>query len=280
MVHHTRIKKVFLYTVLGFVTLIALFPVLWALSASLRSDAELYKYALPFTINTLIPVEFTLDSYVRIFTEFDFLKPILNTLLLIVIIIPLSCIINSIAALSFATFDFRFKKLIFAFFMVSFMIPFESIAMPLYNVVNRFGWVNTRAAMIIPSIASGLVLFLFTQFFRDIPPSLIEAARIDGASWITVYRKIIMPSSIPVTITAGLMVFMDQWNAYLWPLLVARDKEIRTIQIALSAFKMERVTLWSCLYPGSFISALIPLFLFLPFQKYFVQGVLSSGVKG
>ncbi len=274
------VTKILLYLVLCVIAIAALFPLLWAISASLRTDTELYKYTTPLSINTFIPVKFTLESYITIFKDFNFLKPILNTIWLIAIIVPASCIVNSIAAFSFATFNFKFKSAIFSLFIVSFMVPFESIAIPLYNVVNKFGWVDTRLAMIVPGIASGLVLFLFTQFFKDIPPSLIEAARIDGASWLTVYGKIIMPSSIPVTITAGLMIFMDQWNAYLWPLLVARDKEIRTIQIALSSFKLERGTLWSCLYAGSIISALIPIALFLPFQKYFVQGVLSSGVKG
>lgn len=160
------------------------------------------------------------------------------------------------------------------------MIPFESIAMPLYNVVNRFGWIDRMYGLIIPGIADGLVLFLFNQFFRDIPNSLLEAARIDGAGWITVFVRIIIPLSIPVFVTAGLMIFMTQWNSYLWPLLVARSRDIQTIQIALGQFRGEQFTLWSCIYAGSIISALIPLFLFLPFQKNFVQGIISSGVKG
>lgn len=274
------VKSTLLYVALILISVVTLFPFLWALSGSLRSDSELFKYALPFSIHTMIPVEPTFASYIEIFTKFNFLKPILNTFLLVVILVPVGCLINSIAAFSFATFKFKGKAVLYSIFLVSFMIPFESIAMPLYNVVDGFGWVNTRMAMIVPSIASGLLLFLFVQFFKDIPPALIEAARIDGASWPTLFLRIILPSSIPVFVTAGLMIFMDQWNSYLWPLLVARDQEIRTIQIALSSFKMERSTLWSCMYAGSVISAFIPLFLFLPFQKYFVQGITSSGIKG
>ncbi|MDR1418910.1 MAG: carbohydrate ABC transporter permease [Treponema sp.] len=202
------------------------------------------------------------------------------TLAVTVITIFFGCIVNGIAAFSFATFKFRFKNIIYAIVLLSFMIPFEAIAMPLYNVVNQFQWVDTLHGIIIPSIADGLVLFLFTQFFRDIPASLVEAARVDGASWMTVYIRIIMPSSIPVFVTAGLMTFMNQWNSYMWPLLIARRRSIQMIQIALSSFRGERNTLWACLYAGSIISALIPLFLFLPFQKYFVQGIISSGVKG
>ena len=275
-----RWATVLLYLVLVMIALVTLFPLLWAISGSLRTDKELFAYTVPFSIHTLVPVEPTFASYTALFTDFHFEIPILNTLIVILIMIPAGCIINSIAAFSFATFDFRFKGILYAIVLASFMIPFESIAMPLYNVVDSMGMVDTRAGFILPSIASGLVLFLFTQFFKDIPPSLMEAARIDGANLSQIFVRIVMPCSVSVFITAGLMIFMDQWNAYLWPLLVARSRSIQTIQIALGSFKMERQTLWSAMYAGTIVSALIPLSLFLPFQKYFVQGITSSGVKG
>jgi ABC-type glycerol-3-phosphate transport system permease component len=269
-----------IYAALIIIAIITVFPLLWGLASSLRPDEELFRYIMPFSVKTFIPQQLTFNSYIRLFTEFNFARPILVTLAVTVITIFFGCIINGIAAFSFATFNFKFKKIIYTIVLLSFMIPFEAIAMPLYNVVNQFGWVDTLHGIIIPSIADGLVLFLFTQFFRDIPVSLIEAARVDGASWGTVYLKIIVPSSVPVFVTAGLMTFMNQWNAYLWPLLVARSRNIQLIQIAISSFRGERTTLWACLYAGSIISALIPLFLFLPFQKNFVQGIISSGVKG
>ena len=274
------IKNVAIYFGLACVVLVTLFPLLWGISASFRNDSELYKYALPFSIHTLLPVNFTAEAYVKIFTDFNFLQPILNTLFVTVVSIFLGCIVNSVAAFAFAAFDFRFKKILFGIILLSFMIPFEAIALPLYSIADKFGLVNSRMGIILPGIASGLVLFLFVQFFKEIPGSLVEAARVDGAALPAIFFKIIIPLSVPVFITAGLMIFMDQWNSYLWPLLIARTREIRTIQISLSSFQQERSTLWSCLYAGSMISALIPLFLFLPFQKYFVQGITSSGVKG
>jgi ABC-type glycerol-3-phosphate transport system permease component len=259
---------------------VAVFPLLFGVASSLRADEEIYKYAIPFSIKTIIPQNVTLVNYIAIFRDYNFLRPIMNTVIVTLVTIFFSCFVNGVAAFAFATFDFKFKKIIYTIVLLSFMIPFESIAMPLYNVVNRFGWVDTFHGIIIPSIADGLVLFLFTQFFRDIPPSLIEAARVDGANWTTVFFRIIIPSSVPVFITASLMVFMHQWNAYLWPLLIARSKSIRLIQIALSDFRTEYWTLWGCIYAGTIVSAFIPLLLFLPFQKYFVQGIISSGVKG
>jgi multiple sugar transport system permease protein len=273
-------QKAVIYIVLVLMAFCTLFPLLYGIACSLRSDQEIFKYALPFSLHTLIPVDWTFQSYIDLFAKFHFEKPFLNTLIMVAVSIPLGCLINSIAAFSFATFQFKGKGILFGLVLVSFMIPFDVIAMPLYNIVDGFNWVDTWPGLIAPTLASGLVLFLFTQFFKDIPPSLIEAARVDGAGWPTIFVKIILPSSIPVFVTAGLMIFMDQWNAYLWPLLVARSQDIRPLQIALASFKMERSTLWSCMYAGTIFSAIIPLGLFLPFQKYFVQGITSSGIKG
>ncbi|MEY8278377.1 carbohydrate ABC transporter permease [Blautia marasmi] len=269
-----------LYICLMLIAVLTLFPLFWGISASLRDDTELYAYVMPFTIHTLIPVEFTFKSYIELFTKYGFMKPVLNTVFVTGISIFFGCILNSVAAFAFAMFDFKFKKPIFTLVLLSFMIPFEAIALPLYQVADKMKMVDTYQGMILPSIASGLVLFLFVQFFKDIPADLLDAARVDGAHIGKIYTRILMPLSKPIFITAGLMIFMDQWNSYLWPLLIARSKEIRTIQIALTQFNTEHSTAWSALYAGSMFSALIPLLLFLPLQKYFVQGITSSGVKG
>ena len=280
MFKYKALKTTLTYFMLCFVALIALFPLLWGIASSLRTDHELFRYVIPFSSRTLIPQEPTFASYIALFVDFNFARPIVNTLIVCALSIFFACLVNSVAAFSFATFNFRFKGILFATVLVSFMIPFEAIALPLFSVVDSFGWVNTRQGIIFPGIASGLVLFLFTQFFKDLPPGLIEAARVDGASWRIVFTSVIVPLSGPVFITAGLMVFMSQWNAFLWPLLVARGPAIQMVQTALSDFSTEFGTLWSLLYAGSMVSALIPLLLFLPLQRFFVQGVTSSGIKG
>lgn len=269
-----------IYIVLILIAIITLFPLVWGLSASLRADTELYSYIMPLSIHTLIPVKITLKSWIELFTKYKFLRPVMNTVFVTAVTIILGCILNSIAAFAFAMFNFKGKKILFTLVLLSFMIPFEAIALPLYQVADGMGMVDTYQGMIIPGIASGLVMFLFVQFFRDIPADLLDAARVDGANIRTIFIKILMPLSKPIFITAGLMLFMDQWNSYLWPLLIARSKDIRTIQIALSAFTTEHSTAWSALYAGSMFAALVPLCLFLPLQKYFVEGITSSGIKG
>ncbi len=271
------LKNALIYICLFLVAILTLFPLIWGISASLRDDSELFGYIMPFSVHTLIPVEFTFQAYIDLFTKYGFFTPVKNTVLVTGISIIFGCIVNSVAAFAFAVFDFKFKKPLFALVLLSFMIPFEAIALPLYKVVDNMHMVDTYRGMILPS---GLVLFLFVQFFRDIPPDLLDAARVDGAGIGRIYMSILLPLSKPIFITAALMIFMDQWNSYLWPLLIARSKGIRTVQIALTAFSTEHKTAWSALYAGSMFSALIPLVLFLPLQKYFVQGITSSGVKG
>lgn len=273
-------STVVLYAVLGILAVVALFPLFYIIMASFRTDEEIFRYALPFTINTLIPVEWTFENYVTIFTDFQFWRPIANTCLVVLILVPLNLLIASVAAYAFAFFDFKGKNALFAIFIVSFMVPTDSIALPLYQLISDMGLVNTLTALILPSISSGLAMFLFTQFFRGIPKSLLEAARVDGANWGHIFFTIIVPLSIPVFITAGLMIFVSEWNNYLWPLLVTRSEEVRTIQVALAYFKDENETFWSYIYAASSISAIVPVLVFLPLQKYFVQGVASSGIKG
>ncbi len=283
--HRKAMRKKYLvralhYFVMLLVALITMFPLLWSFFASMRSDVELYKYALPFSWHTIFPVEYTFESYRVVLTELGFPRAAFNTLLVIAIQIPFACLINSIAAFAFTTFDFKGKNALFAFFVVSFMIPGEAVTMPLYQMVNKFGWVDTRWALIVPGIASGLQLFLFRQFFADVPSALIESARIDGASWTQVFFKIMVPMCVPIYITAALMIFMGEWNSYMWPLLVARREKIRTVQIMLAVVKMEHITLWSCMYAGAVLSVLIPVALFLPLQKYYVEGITAGAVKG
>lgn len=275
-----RSKKILLYIALLGVAFLVIFPIVWAVSASMRTDDELFAYMSPATWRTFFPVKPTLEAYRRLFSEFQFSYALGNTLIVCVATMLLGCIVNSIAAFAFARFHFRFQNFLYSLIVVSFMVPFDTIAFPLYQIVYKMGLRNTYSGMVLPCIANGLVLFLFVQFFKDIPTEIIEAARVDGASWLRVFVNVIMPLSIPVFITAGLVIFISQWNSYLWPLLMAQTPDMQLIQIRLAQFKTEEQILWSCIYAASVLSAFIPVALFLPFQKYYIEGITSGGVKG
>lgn len=274
------LSRTALYLVLSLIAVAALFPMVYVILASFRTDYEIFKYALPFSKHTIIPVAWTMENYREIFDKFQFATPLKNTFIVVGILVPVNLLISSLAGYAFAFFRFRGKKLLFSVFIVSFMVPIDSIALPLYSFIAALDLVDSYWALILPSVSSGLAMFLFTQFFRSLPESLLEAARIDGASLIQVFSRIVLPLSVPVIITAGLMIFVTEWNNYLWPLLVTRSPGVRTIQVALAYFKDEHETFWSFIYAASSISAVVPVLLFLPLQKYFVQGVTSSGLKG
>lgn len=280
---NTRTKKyktVLIYAALALVAFLVIFPLIWAVSASLRTDEELYANMSPVSWRTFFPVKVTGESYRRLFLEFGFLRPLLNTFIVCVATMVFGCIVNSVAAFAFARFRFWGREIIYSMIIVSFMVPFDTIAFPLYQIVYKMGLRDTYTGIVLPCVANGMVLFLFVQFFKDIPNEIIEAARVDGASWLTIFRRIIIPLSIPVFITAGLVIFISQWNAYLWPLLMTQTPDKQLIQIKLGLFKTEEQTMWSCIYAASVLSALIPVGLFLPFQKYYVNGITTGGVKG
>lgn len=272
--------RIFQYLALVLLAVIAIYPLLWAIASSLRTDEEIFSYIMPFTIHTIVPVNWTTEAYVSLVRDFGFQRPVMNSLVTAFATIFGSLIVNGIAAFGFATFDFKGKRLLYGFVLISFMVPFESIAVSLYSIVSDINWVNTYQGLVIPAIADGLVMFLFVQFFRDIPVTYYEAARLDGANWRQIFLRILIPLSTPVLVTGALMVFISQWNSFLWPLLVAHGRDMRLIQVALSDFKQEHSTNWSAMYAASVISAIVPILLFLPFQKYYVQGVTASGIKG
>ena len=277
---YSKGKKAAIYAALVIFVIIALFPILYPLMSSFRTDQEIFQYTAPFNLHTLIPVDWTMENYISLFRDHGFGQYIKNTLIVVGITVPVSIFICSIAAFAFTFFKFKGKWILFALFLLTFMIPGEAIVLPLYQLVAKMGLINTYAGLILPSLANGLVLFLFVQSFRDIPVSLLEAVRIDGGSWGTCYWKVVMPLSKAIIVTACLMVFVNEWNNFLWPLLAGRIDSVKTITIAISSFKEQNVTHWSLIYASSMLSALVPIFLFLPFQKYFIQGITSGSVKG
>ncbi len=259
--------------------ILALLPLIWAFSASFQTNQDIFANLAPFSIHTFIPEHFTLESYINIFAKYHFFTAVLNTLVIALITIVLGVLISSMAA--FALTKMRFKGSSFFSMVVLFaiMVPFEAIAIPLYSLVDAMHMVDTMPALVLPALANGMAIFLFQQFFRDIPDSLIEAASLDGAGPWRIFFTIIMPISKPTIISASLIFFMSQWDAFLWPVLVAKAPQLRMVQVALTDFKMEHGTMWSEMFAASIIAALVPCLILLPLQKYYVRGITSSGIK-
>ena len=264
------------YAAIAFVFVL---PLWWAIVSSLRPNAEVFADIFPFTLKALLPSPLSFEAYTGILDR-GFGIIIFNTMFVAVVTMIGGMIVNGAAGFAFAVFEFKGKNAILSLIIVSFMLPFEAIALPLYTVTQQLGWLDNVAALIVPSVANGLAVFLFYQFFKEVPKDYVEAAKLDGVSWLNILLRIYVPLSIPTCISAGLLLFIFQWEAFLWPLLAMPSQQFKVIQVGMAAFQQQYQTIWNQLFAVSVITALIPIALLLPLQRYYVQGLAGAGIKG
>lgn len=268
------------FVLLTAISLFFILPILWIVASALRPSGPLYTYANPLTLQTFFPTTVTFDNFVHIFKNLHFGRALLNSLLVAVATIAISVLICSMAGFGLAKFTFRGKNLFFFIVLITFMVPFESIVIPLFVLVKRLNIDNTYFALILPAAGNGLAIFLFRQFFSEVPTEILEAARIDGASWIRIFRKIILPLSIPAIVTVIVMVFMFQWNSLFWPLIATHSSRFEVVQVAITAHRSTEDTSWANLFSSAIAGSLPPVILFFFLQKYFVRGISGTGLKG
>jgi ABC-type glycerol-3-phosphate transport system permease component len=273
-------KAVALFSVLAIVSLFFIVPLAWIVASALRPASPLYEYANPLTWRTFIPSKITFENFVHIFTKLDFGRAILNSLFVSVSTIFLTVIVASMAGFALAKFDFRGRQLVFTIVLITFMVPFESIVIPLYVMIKQLRIDNTYWALILPGVANGLAIFLFRQFFAEVPSEIMEAARIDGASWLRIYWRILLPLSMPAIVTVIVMVFMFQWNSLFWPLVATHSSRFEVVQVAIASHRSTENTSWANLFSSAIAGSLPPVLLFLFLQKYFVRGISGTGLKG
>jgi multiple sugar transport system permease protein len=160
------------------------------------------------------------------------------------------------------------------------VLPGEVTMVPLYLLIHAFGWTDSYRALIIPASVSVFSIFLLVQFFSDIPRDLLEAGKIDGASWLGIYTRIMLPCAVPALITMGLITFLGQWDSYLWPLIVINDESRQMLQVAIATFTNLQATEWGKILAADSVASVPILVLFLFLQKYYVQSIVNSGIKG
>jgi len=269
-----RIALIFLFAIF------ILLPLIWALASAFKSNNRIMADTIPLSWKTFIPAPFRLDAF-KDLAESNFGKSILLTVFVGLLTVFLGILLNSIAAFSFAIFNFPGKNILFAIVIITFLVPFEAIAIPLYIIVRELGWLNTIYALIVPAIPNGLTILLFRQFFLGIPNDLKDAAIIDGAGWFRVYWQIYLPLAKPAAISAGLLLFFSQWKAFFWPLLATQSENLRMVQVWIAySTTTEYSLIWNKILASSVITAIIPIILIFPLQKYFIRGISTSGLKG
>jgi len=260
------------YLALTTVAVVLLLPIYWLIMSSFRPADQIFANAGRFGLGTLVPSELTLDNYRQILTG-GFPRALFNSIFVSFTTVALGIVVNSMAGFAFAVFDFRFKRTLFVAVLLSFMMPFEAIVIPLYVLMRALGWVDTYAALIAPDVASGIVVFLFRQFFAQIPKEIYEAARIDGASWWQIYRRMTMPLSWPTAATASLMMFIHQWDAFFWPLVAASTPDLTVVQVAIARNMTLEQSNWGALFASASTAIMVALIPFLVLQRYYIRTV-------
>ncbi len=275
-----KILDALFYAILVCIVCFALFPILWSVSNSFRAEnAEIFEHVSTLTWHTLVPEKFSFNSYRSLFVDNGFFRPLLNSGIVALLTVFFGFIVNGLAGFAFAKLKFKGSGILFGVYLFSFMIPFEMIAIPLYRTAGALGILETRSALILPMVANGMIVFLYRQFFQDVPDALIESAYIDGAGLLRIFFQLLVPLSKPVIISASLMIFIQQWDAFLWPLVAATNKNLKVVQVAISEFTGEFTVQWGTIFAATTIAIAIPVGILIPLQKYYIQGISSTGLK-
>jgi multiple sugar transport system permease protein len=253
----------------------ALFPFLWMLSTSLKSESEVLLYP-----PTWIPSVFVWDNYAHVTRLLPFGRFLINTTVVAVTVTILELITSSFAAYAFARLRFPGRDKLFLLYLATLMIPGQVTIIPNFLLISWFGGVDTYWALILPAAFSAFGTFLLRQFFMSIPQELEQAARIDGCSFFGIYRHIILPLSGPALATLAVFAFMTQWNAFLWPLIVTNKETMRTLTVGIRYFGDDAPGQFNYLMAGTVMSLIPILILFLLLQRYFVRGIATTGLTG
>jgi len=250
-------------------------PFLWMVLGSVKTEGELMKVPI-----TWWPETFTWDNFATWFTTLDFPRFLSNSVIVAVLVVVGNLLFCSMVGYALAKMDFPGKKPLFAAVLVMLMVPGVVTMIPLFVLIANLGLVNTHAGLILPFLAAPFGVFLMRQFMFGIPDELIEAARIDGASEMRIFARIVIPMCGPALATLAIFTFLASWNNFLWPLIVAQSGDMYTLPVALSLYSAGKVgPQYGIMMAGAvlIIVPIVVLFLFL--QRYFVAGLATSGLK-
>jgi multiple sugar transport system permease protein len=266
------------YLLLTLLGLLFVAPILFMMVGSLKPDDLVLAQA--GTFKAFVPEKTSLQNYEDVFNRVDFARFFFNSLFITAAIVLGGLLVNSLAAYAFARLRWRGRIFLFTAVLALMIIPLEAIAVPLFFQVTLLGWRNTYIAQILPFIANAFSIYLFYTFFIGLPKELEEAARVDGASTIRTFFEIIVPVSLPVFATVTILTFLTQWGSFLWPLMVTIDEQVRPLPVAIASFQTLPPLQWGDILGFGVMMVAPILVIFLVFQKWFVEGVASTGTKG
>ncbi len=269
------LRKVLVYLVLIIIGIIMVIPFLWMLSTSLKEQYDAVKIPPVW-----IPNPTLWQNYVDLFTQQPMFQFMFNTIKIVFFVVLGQLFFSSLAAYSFARIKFKGRTVMFFFYIATLMVPGQVTMIPTYMMFAKAGLVDTHLTLILPAFFSAFGVFLLRQFFMSLPKELEEAAEIDGCNPFTTYWRIMLPLIVPAMLTLGVFTLMNTWNDYMGPLIYLTTPEKYTMTLGIAYFKGVYTTQWNLVMAGSVLSVIPILIAYLCAQKYFVQGIAFSGVKG
>lgn len=265
------------YIVMVLLVICAVLPFVWMLSTSLKEQ----QYILSATPQ-LIPDPISFESYTNLAERIDLAQVIFNSVFVAILGTVGQIIVAAMAAYAFSRMEWRGRDSIFLLYLSTMMIPAVVLVIPQFILIRSFGWMNSYTALIVPSLFSAFGTFLLRQSFKTIPKDFEEAAFVDGANHFVIFWRIDLPLVKPALATLAVFAFMGLWNSYLWPLFVARREEMMTLPVVLATLQAgpRALTEWNMIMAGAIITVLPILLIYMVAQRWFVQGFVSSGIKG
>jgi multiple sugar transport system permease protein len=258
---------------LGVGALITAFPFLWMLTTAFKPQRESVTFP-----PTILPQEPTLQWFQMLFTELDFGRYLVNTVL-VVLIGFVGLMLMAMAGYAFAKFDFRGRRWMFFLVLATMMIPIQVTMIPTYLILNGMKLTNTLVGIALPTLVSGFSIFLFRQFMTTIPTEMLEAARLDGAGEFRTFWQIVLPLSKPILAVQIVLTFISGWNSFLWPLIIASDQKLYTLSVGLALLNQQLAVNPSLQMAAASLMVVPILIIFIIFQRYVIQGFALSGLK-
>ena len=259
---------------LCFLALIVLIPILWIVLGAFKFEKEITSYP-----PTFFPQSFTLENYVKVSGRIKIWRYALNSLIYAGGTTAIAMFVNSLAGYVYARYSFKGKTICFLITLSTMMVPFQVIMVPLFLIVFKLGMYDTYWGLIIPRVAVATSIFMMRSAFSGLPKELEDAGRIDGLSEFGIYLRIMLPQVKPALICLFILSFNGSWNDLLWPMLAASSTNMRTLANGLALFVGEYTVQYGAAFAGTVISLLPMLLMYIFGQKYFVQGMASSGLK-
>jgi multiple sugar transport system permease protein len=268
------------------------FPIVFMVISSFKTDTQIF--ADLSSLKAMLPVgDLSLDNYRGVFERVPAARFLVNSVLVSAVTVVLGILINSMAAFALSRMRWPGRRVVLAAIIATLIVPFETFALPLVWWVNKLpwlevhgfqlqltqGWLDTYHVQILPFLANAFSIYLFYQYFTSIPVELDEAARMDGAGWFGIYRRVVMPLSGPAIATVAILTFLPAWNSYLWPLMVVQSEDLRPVMVGIQYFFQLNVS-WGQIMAYSSMITVPVLVLFVAFQRAFVGSIAAAGVKG